>query len=154
MPTVAAICTGNTCRSPMAEGFLKQLFDDCREVNIISAGTAAFPGQPATAEAIRTMGYYNIDISEHVSQGINEKLIVNTDLLIAMTQGHARELKAFFPEHRSKILTIGELARKDFQLNISDPIGTSLENYRQTAGEIKKLLTEAKHEIVNLLQLR
>jgi protein-tyrosine-phosphatase len=152
--TLIAVCTGNACRSPMAEGFLKKIFYDYPELTICSAGTGAYPGSKATPEAIEAAREFGADILSHQSQMMNQALMDQATLVIAMTQGHAQWLKQHFPENQEKVRTLGELARKDTTLDILDPIGHSLVMYREIANQINGLLQEAHTTILEYLQQR
>ncbi|MCK5243400.1 low molecular weight protein arginine phosphatase [bacterium] len=152
--TIIAVCTGNACRSPMAEGLLKNIFRDHAELTILSAGTGVFPGSTATEEAILAVRELGADIRTHRSQMITHTLMNQATLVIAMTQAQAQWLKQHFPKNQEKVLTLGELAHQDSTLDISDPIGHSLDTYREIAAQIQDLLQAAYALMLEQLQRR
>jgi protein-tyrosine-phosphatase len=86
---VLFVCTGNTCRSPMAEGLLKRMAQENRiPLEVQSAGLAAFAGVPATPEAIEACREKGVDISSHLSQPLNKTLVTESDLILTMTGKH------------------------------------------------------------------
>jgi len=151
---VIVVCTGNSCRSPIAEGLLKKIFHDYSNLTILSAGTAASPGTGASAEAIIVAQELGADIRQHTARQIDQSMMDQAALVIAVTQAHALWLKQHFPENQEKILTLGELARGDASLDISDPLGYSLETYRRVAAEMNELLREAYVAILEKLHIR
>ena len=156
MRTILFVCTGNTCRSSMAEGILKKLLQD-QDTQIKSAGTNALYGEPANEKAIIALSEMGIDITLHKAQPLNEELIKEADLILTMTHSHIDSLISQYPEGIDKTFTLKEylsllLGRRgltqqdpDFLLNIEDmnivdPFGQSIEVYRETAKELKRIL--------------
>lgn len=126
---VLFVCTGNTCRSPMAEGLFK-LKAERRglPMHASSCGISAFsvPASPNAVEAARELG---ADISGHIARRINEFIVDSADYIFCVGSRHAHALIDAFPESKSKIFT---LANRD----IDDPYGGTLDDYRAVAGEI------------------
>src|SRR5262249_9203424 len=101
------VCTGNTCRSPMAEGLCKKLLAErvgCRPeelagrgFHVLSAGLTAFPGGKAASEAVEVGHEFGVDLSGHLSQLLTEELMTLADQIFVMTRGHERALTAQFP---------------------------------------------------------
>ncbi len=122
------VCTGNTCRSPMAEAIFKgNLTNDERsKFEVKSYGLLAFGGDSASENAIKVMREQDIDISAHRSTPLNQFAVDNADLIVTMTDSHTCSL-----------LSVGVPENKIITLNISDPIGGSLDDYRRCADEIK-----------------
>ncbi len=130
------VCSGNSCRSPMAEGVLKsKLPDNLREhVSVASAGTLGIDGAPATEFAIDVAAELGADISEHRSQGITEELAESADILFAMSYEHKDFLEKKFPQVRDNVFLLrsfGRSADERHDDSIDDPIGRSLETYRE-----------------------
>ncbi|MFM7739746.1 MAG: L-threonylcarbamoyladenylate synthase [Planctomycetota bacterium] len=142
---ILLVCTGNTCRSPMAEGLLrKRLADtlncDLNELNsvgitVTSAGVAAMPGARASNQAVETMRDYSIDLGGHSSQPVTERLVQNADLILTMTEGHRQALLAQFPAAVNRTYTVARGTG-----DISDPIGLPVDFYRRCAAQIDENL--------------
>ena len=134
------ICTGNTCRSPMAEGLARKMFGN--SVLVGSAGMEASIGESASTHALEVLKEQNVDISGHRSRRISPELMSEADWIIPMTQAQKVALKRFFPQYIEKTRCLGDWG--DEQKDVLDPWGGSLEIYRQTAREIGDLLSVLK----------
>lgn len=142
------ICTGNTCRSPMAEALLRHYAGESVEVR--SAGIFALDGSPATPETVTVLQEKGITL-EHQAKSVNEELLLWADLILTMTTSHKDTLKRQFPSFSDKIFTLKEYTASSGQekassLNIEDPFGGDLEVYRKTVeeieAEIKKMIPQ------------
>lgn len=148
MKTVLFVCTGNTCRSSMAEAIFKQIIKNSDEhkdknINIISAGVAARDGEGASFNAIRAMEELGIDLRTHSATQLTEDHIDKADLILTMTQNHRDMVMLINPRARGKVYTLleytdGTAANTD--LDIQDPFGGSIEVYRRSAAQIKEAL--------------
>jgi protein-tyrosine phosphatase len=144
---IVIVCTGNTCRSPMAESILRKLIAEkfnCtpeeteqRGVIVSSAGVSASPGGVAAPEAVEVMRGRGLDLSRHESQPLNDKLVRHADLILALTGAHRQAIIRRWPEvaHRTEVL---RMDRGD----IDDPIGAPAEVYIQCAQQIEEALRE------------
>ena len=149
---IVIVCTGNTCRSPMAEVTMRKLVAErlrCapsevegRGVVIASAGISATSGGPAAAEAIEVMKGRGLDLSCHASQPLTEKLVRHADLILTLTSAHRQAIVRRWPEASVRTATL----RLDHG-DIEDPIGASAEVYAQCAGEIEKALKQRIKEM-------
>ena len=121
------VCTGNTCRSPIAEYYLKSKNLD--NVNVISRGFSS--GECANVNSIEVMNEIGIDISAHISSYITPIDIQNSDAIICMTESH-----------KQMLLLSGAQQNKLFVLNggISDPFGCDIDTYRNCRDDILKAI--------------
>jgi len=144
---VILVCTGNTCRSPMAEVLCRQRLAErlkCRPgeledrgVKVLSAGIAAMPGSPASTEAVNVMADSSLDLGQHISQPLTDRLIRHADLLFTMTAGHRSAILAHWPEAAGRVKLLCPDNR-----DVSDPIGGTREVYRQCADQIDTAIQE------------
>ncbi|MHB8126332.1 MAG: low molecular weight protein arginine phosphatase [Desulfitobacteriaceae bacterium] len=137
------VCTGNTCRSPMAEGLARKIFGCKKE--ICSAGLEAFNGTEASALAITVMSEMGIDLNGHRSRRITEELVDWADWVIPMTLAHERRLCLLFPHYSTKFRYLGNWGEQG--CDVSDPWGGSLESYRKSAQTISGLLLLLKERL-------
>ena len=136
---VMFVCTGNTCRSPMAAGGLEVLLknNDVKTIGVCSSGTVAASGYPATAYAIEAARIWDADISRHSSQPLTENLIEESDLIICMAPSHCREVTTMVPEAGDKTFLLKNYPEAGCDgEGIEDPIGGSLDMYNRTFLEI------------------
>jgi protein-tyrosine phosphatase len=150
---IVFVCTGNTCRSPLAEGLCKKLLAErlsCaveqlpeRGFVVLSAGVAAMMGGAAAAEAVEVGREYGVDLSGHRSQPLLPELAERAGYLVAMTAGHLWSLAYQYPDlaDRCRLLdpTGGDLP---------DPIGCDLQVYRDCARAIAQHLEGLVAEIL------
>ena len=135
---VLVVCTGNTCRSPMAAGWLNaQLAGKGWQAE--SAGVAARDGGTAAPEAIEVMREIEIDISAHRSRMLSRELVEEADLILAMTAGHLREINQRFPEAKAKVRLLNGFGPGP-AADVADPFGFSVDAYRHTRDELAQAL--------------
>jgi glycine hydroxymethyltransferase len=139
MKNVLFICTGNICRSPMAEGLLRQMSGG--RVEAVSAGLGAGRGQQPSAHAIRVLKEEGIDISEIRSQPVSAHLLEKADHIFTMTRDHLDMLLLLFPEMAAKarLLRFDEAA-KGGRADVTDPIGGTRETYESCKEDIKRAM--------------
>lgn len=137
------VCTGNTCRSPMAAAlFNKIAIERNLDVRIESAGVFANDGEGASAEAIVVMKEYDIDLLGHHSQTINAELIEKSDLILTMTAAHKMLLDRYADD---KTYTICEFAGIDG--DIPDPFGSDVDEYKMCADKLYAALVKCADKI-------
>ncbi len=149
---VLFVCTGNTCRSPMAAHLMQQRLaqrlgcppDQLEErgILVMSAGIAAMSGGCASPDAVRVMGERGIDLSRHESQPLSDRLVRFADAIFAMTRGHREAILAQWPGAASRTFVLGGGDR-----DVADPIGGTLDVYRKCADQIEELLAPHVEEL-------
>jgi protein-tyrosine phosphatase len=150
---IVFVCTGNTCRSPLAEALCKKRLADhlscaidelpTRGFVVLSAGLAAMIGTQAAPEAVETARAFGADLTAHASRPVTADLIAQADRIFTMTHGHFRILTSLFPES-------GQVARllAPEGEDIADPVGGDLEVYQECALRIWHCLDDLLAELV------
>lgn len=142
MFTVVFVCTGNTCRSPMAEVYLKALCERMElPITVRSAGVAAFPGAPASDQSVQVMAQQGIDLADHRSSALSRYLMDEADLVVAMTRNHEQAILGCFPEYAEKVETL--LGDRD----VSDPFGGTPDQYQHCFMLMKSALDQLAERI-------
>ena len=175
------VCTGNTCRSPLAEVLARQVFganpvaastassadkkdppsftknrkEDIHpglgprasdlDIEVCSAGLAAWEGQSASEHAILVAGEYGTSLNGHKARTVNEELLQTADWIIPMTKAQQERLVDMYPQFAAKIRRLGAWAD---DADVHDPWGGSIEQYRQTAAQIKRMLERMKEKLI------
>lgn len=150
------ICTGNTCRSPMAEGFMKAALEKDPQLASMfctaSAGISAYPGDRASLHSRSVMlSDWKIDISSHIASSLDQKAVLDAFLILTMTLHQKEYILSEYPDAIRKTYTLKEFAangqahlsyfedgRSGF--DITDPYGGPLHVYSRCAGEIKEVV--------------
>lgn len=132
MDKIIFICTGNTCRSPMAEGlFRAHGGEEKTGLTAASAGLFTQDGMPASQNAVAAAAELGADITAHRSRMLTPELARDARYLVCMTGAHYDRLCELFPDCADKVFTL-------LPEDISDPFGGDLETYRRAAAEIDK----------------
>ena len=137
---VLFVCTGNTCRSPMAEAVLMHLSKlNNKSIQASSRGLSVFYPQQANSKAIKALENVGINGFTHQAMQLSKSDIADNDIILTMTSSHKLALKSTFPAHKDKIYTLNEKAYgKDS--DISDPFGGTQETYNICVEQIYSAL--------------
>jgi protein-tyrosine phosphatase len=140
--TLLFVCTGNTCRSPMAE---RLMADRCKNLpgwTFSSAGIFADAGAPPSPPAVEALREVGIDLTGHRARPVTPALIRDADLILAMTQTHSDLLTQIDPAAANKTRTLHSYGSEKPGADIMDPFGGGIDTYRIARDEITSALTE------------
>ena len=133
------VCTGNTCRSPMAAAMAAQIFAEAGlAAEIFSAGVNAMPNQPASRHAITVMEESGLCLLSHRATVVSDELLDSAELVLTMTDSHRAVLLSDYPKARDMVFTLSEYIGDE--ADVADPFGGDVEEYRACAAQIKDML--------------
>ncbi len=134
---ILTVCTGNICRSPMAEGILRFIYQLNPSIAVSSAGTHALAGNPAAEFAALAAKEKGIDIAEHSARLLDNEMINCSDLILCMEPSHAERVISLDSSAYKKVFNLADFsgAVRNWSI-IADPYGCSLREYRVCFDEI------------------
>lgn len=136
------VCTGNICRSPMAEYLLRHHLGPQSEWKVSSAGLFTGYGMAASVPAIEVLREQNINLNPHRSRSVSKDDIDSAALIVVMTASHMAELKRRFPEAQDRIYLLKSFDPGSGGGDIQDPLGGTTDQYRKTRDEIDSALLD------------
>jgi glycine hydroxymethyltransferase len=133
---IVFICTGNTCRSPMAAALLRHAMGPNPGFAVQSAGVAARAGAPASPETVAVLREAGINLGDHRSRPVTSEMIREAQLILTMTRGHREVILELFPEASERVFLVGDFAGDPTLREIPDPIGCGRDAYLETRDAI------------------
>ena len=152
MSHILIICTANICRSPVAEGLLRDRLSKrgLEDWTVSSAGTWAHETRGASVNSVKVMSEYGLDIQDHLSRMVEEKFLSEADLVLCMESGHAEALRTEFPDQAYKIYMLSAMAGQSY--GVHDPYGEPLSSYQRMGAEMTGLIDGGMDRIVQLAE--
>ena len=140
MKTILFLCTGNVCRSPMAEGLFRHAVKGRGDFRVVSAGLGAMDGQVPTHHSVQAMKEIGIDISRQRSQMLTAELVRDADFIFGMTHSHVDTVMLLYPPAAEKTFLVREFDEtlEPYEKDISDPIGGSYPIYVECRDQIEQ----------------
>jgi len=145
------VCTGNTCRSPMAQGLMNAQIQEqnlSEQYDVKSAGVAAFAGSPASIETRNILLDRGIDFEDFRSSKVTQYLLEESDYIFCLSRMHREAILSQFPQFRERALLVGEFLGEEKTKDIADPYGLGDQAYKL----VEKQLAVAIENILNFVQ--
>ena len=152
---ILIVCTGNICRSPMAEGLIKDMLSKAMQarISVSSAGTHAIHGNQASDFAVEVMQDYGVDIAGHRARVLSKPMLKQADLVLVMEKNHLNYIRFMSFFSMKKVCRISEFDKNAEPYDLPDPIGGDIEQYRATALLLKTCLKGVYEYLEETLQI-
>lgn len=131
-PGILFVCTGNVCRSPMAEYMFRERIRGRHDWHVESAGTSTIEGMPASPQAVTALSEIGVDLLPHRSRPVSTDMVAESFIVVVMTEGHRADILASIPCAADKVYLLLNFARDVQERDVPDPIGYPVDVYRQT----------------------
>lgn len=145
--TILFVCTGNTCRSPMAEHLLKKILKK-NGVKVASAGTSVISSTQIPSVMLEILAKEEIDISCHRARQLTREIIDEASLVLAMESCHKRNILYYYPQSSGKVFLLKEFIGEG-EIGIADPFGGSKEAYMRAFSQIKEAVEKLRKKVLN-----
>jgi len=141
------VCSGNTCRSPLAEGIAKKVFSQGKQFNsrISSAGSSALEGLPASALAVKVAQANSLDLSNHKSRLLSRDLVKEADLIVAMAANHRETVGVIEPLALAYTYLLTDFCEEEG--DIKDPLGMGIGTYEEIYAVIEKCVRAMRDDL-------
>jgi len=146
---VLFVCSGNTCRSPLAVAVFRRMLAEAgrQDIAVESAGTGAYDGAPASEGAYLVALEVGLDLSDHRARLLDRDQVAQAQLILTMSRGHLSRVERLGGEGKAYLL--GEYANAaEADLELRDPYGGDVEGYRATLHQLERLLIPARERLL------
>ena len=134
------VCTGNTCRSPLAATVAAARLGGTGPFTARSAGTSASDGEPASALAVQVAAEAGFDLGRHRARAVTRQMVEDATLVLAMTRAHAQALCRLAPAAAARVHELCDYAGEAGAGGVGDPAGGDLATYRRALDQIRRLV--------------
>lgn len=150
MSHILIVCTANICRSPLVEVIVRdRLAKNQQDWQVSSAGTWAGNGYEASANSVVMAESYGMELADHRSRRVTERMLRTVDLVLCMAKSHVEDLRTDFPDYTDKVFLLSEMSGQKH--DVADPYGKPLHEYEKMGNEVTKLVDNGWERIVAYL---